>query len=101
MLASGAHFVPITVPVLSPEGFLAYTKTLPFKLPVTEHSHARAPFRSGIQTNLAGKKSRMRLKLPGTGFPAVSAADCGIFAQDYGQAGAIDFFGRRLVYPES
>ncbi len=42
LLANGAYLVPITVPVLSPERFLAYMKTLPFKLPVTEHSHARA-----------------------------------------------------------
>ena len=27
--------------------------------------------------------------------------DCGIFAQDYGQAGAIDFFGRRYGLPRS
>src|SRR5205823_13040147 len=26
-------------------------------------------------------------------------SDCGIFAQDYGQAGAIDFFGRRYGLP--
>src|SRR5580692_7788195 len=42
LLASGVHLIPITVPVLSPESFLAYAKTLPFKLPVMEHNHARA-----------------------------------------------------------
>jgi 4-amino-4-deoxy-L-arabinose transferase-like glycosyltransferase len=41
LLASGAHLAPV-VPVLSPDGFLAYTKYLPFKLPVMEHSHTRA-----------------------------------------------------------
>ena len=42
LLASGAHLAPVAVPILSPDGFLAYTKYLPFKLPVMEHSHARA-----------------------------------------------------------
>lgn len=41
--ANGIYLVPITVPVLPPDKFLAYTKTLPFKLPVMEHAHARAP----------------------------------------------------------
>jgi hypothetical protein len=31
------------LPVLSPDKFLAYAKTLPFKLPVMERAHARAP----------------------------------------------------------
>jgi hypothetical protein len=31
--------------------------------------------------------------------PAAERSDCGIFAQDYGQAGAIDFFGRREGLP--
>ena len=42
-LADGIHLVPITVPVLSPDNFQSYTKTLALKLPVTEHSHAHAP----------------------------------------------------------
>ncbi len=42
LLASGAHLAPVVVPILSPDKFLPYTKTLPFKLPVMEHSHARA-----------------------------------------------------------
>src|SRR5271169_1613540 len=42
LLASGAHLTPVVVPVLSPDHFIAYTKTLPMKLPVMEHDHARA-----------------------------------------------------------
>src|SRR5262252_4872692 len=31
--------------------------------------------------------------------PASERADCGIFAQDYGQAGSVDFFGRAHGLP--
>jgi hypothetical protein len=41
LLASGAHLAPVVVPILSPDGFLAYAKHLPMKLPVMEHDHAR------------------------------------------------------------
>src|SRR3954469_16150903 len=42
LLAAGAYFAPVVVPVLSPDRFIAYLKYLPMKLPVMEHSHARA-----------------------------------------------------------
>ncbi|HEV3334201.1 MAG TPA: glycosyltransferase family 39 protein, partial [Bryobacteraceae bacterium] len=42
LLASGAHLAPVVVPVFSPDKFIAYMKYLPMKLPVMEHSHARA-----------------------------------------------------------
>jgi hypothetical protein len=99
ILASGAHLVPITVPVLSPERFIAYAKTLPFKLPVTEHSHARAPLPQWYSDQFGWKEIADETEVAWNRIPAAERADCGIFAQDYGQAGAIDFFGRRQGLP--
>ena len=99
LLASGAHLVPITVPVLSPERFIAYTKTLPFKLPVTEHSHARAPLPQWYSDQFGWKEIADETEVAWNRIPAAKRADCGIFAQDYGQAGAIDFFGRKQGLP--
>ena len=39
LLAGGAWFAPLVVPVLSIDRFIAYMDTLPFKVPLTEHSH--------------------------------------------------------------
>src|SRR5437588_690596 len=36
LLAGGAYFAPVVVPVLSPQRFIAYMKFLPMKLPVME-----------------------------------------------------------------
>jgi 4-amino-4-deoxy-L-arabinose transferase-like glycosyltransferase len=104
LLATGAYFAPVVVPVFSPERFLAYSKTLPFKLPVTEHSMARAALPQWYYDQFGWKDvadeavvawNRLtpeeRSLDPGKG--------CGIFAQDYGQAGAIDFFDRKLGLP--
>ncbi|PYQ43405.1 MAG: hypothetical protein DMG99_06695 [Acidobacteria bacterium] len=99
ILASGAHLVPITVPVLSPERFIAYTKTLPFKLPVTEHSHARAPLPQWYSDQFGWKEIADETEVAWNRIPAAERPDCGIFAQDYGQAGAIDFFGRKHGLP--
>jgi 4-amino-4-deoxy-L-arabinose transferase-like glycosyltransferase len=99
ILASGAHLVPVTVPVLSPERFLSYTKTLPFKLPVTEHSHARAPLPQWYSDQFGWNEIADETEVAWNRIPASERSDCGIFAQDYGQAGAIDFFGRKQGLP--
>jgi hypothetical protein len=99
LLASGAHLLPITVPVLSPDGFRAYTKTLPFKLPVMEHSHARAPLPQWYADQFGWQEIVDATAVAWNRIPTADRSDCGIFAQDYGQAGAIDFLGRQQGLP--
>src|SRR6266849_441098 len=99
LLASGAHLAPVVVPVLSPDGFLAYTKYLPFKLPVMEHSHARAALPQWYSDQFGWKEIADEAAVAWNRIPAAERQDCGIFAQNYGQAGAIDFFGRRYGLP--
>src|SRR5216683_376394 len=99
LLASGAHLAPVVVPVLSPDGFLAYTKYLPFKLPVMEHSHARAALPQWYSDQFGWKEIADEAAVAWNRIPAVERPGCGIFTQNYGQAGAIDFFGRRYGLP--
>jgi Dolichyl-phosphate-mannose-protein mannosyltransferase len=99
LLASGAHLAPITVPVLSPDGFLAYAKTLPFKLPVMEHDHARAALPQWYADQFGWEEIVAETAQAWNRIPAADRQDCGIFAQDYGQAGAIDFLGRSRGLP--
>ena len=101
LLADGIHLVPITVPVLSPNKFLAYTKTLFFKLPVMEHAHARAALPQWYADQFGWNEIVAETAVAWSRLSAADRADktCGIFAQDYGQAGAIDFVGRRYGLP--
>ena len=99
LLASGAHLAPIVVPVLSPEAFQAYTKSLPFKLPVMEHSHARATLPQWYADQFGWEEIVAETAQAWNRIPLDDRKDCGIFAQDYGQAGAIDFLGRRYGLP--
>jgi Dolichyl-phosphate-mannose-protein mannosyltransferase len=95
LLATGAHLTPVVVPVLSPDAFLAYTKYLPFKLPVMEHSHARAALPQWYADQFGWEEIVAATARAWNLIPIEDREDCGIFAQDYGQAGAIDFLGRR------
>ena len=99
LLADGVRLVPIVVPVLSPDNFLAYAKSLPFKLPVMEHSHARAVLPQWYADQFGWEEIVDETALAWNRIPAQDRANCGIFAQDYGQAGAIDFLGRRYGLP--
>jgi len=101
LLAVGGYLVPMVVPVLSPDAFLAYAKTLPFKLPVMEHSHARAALPQWYADQFGWQEIVDETAIAWNRLAPEERQDCGIFAQDYGQAGAIDFLGRRYGLPAS
>jgi len=99
LMAVGALLAPIVVPVFSPDGFFAYMSHLPFKLPVMEHSHERAALPQWYADQFGWKEIVDETAVAWNRIPAGERAGCGIFAQDYGQAGAIDFLGRPLGLP--
>ncbi len=99
LLASGAHLAPVTVPMLSPDHFVAYMKTLPFKLPVMEHGLERADLPQWYADQFGWQEIVDETALAWNQIPPGERADCAIFAQDYGQAGAVDFLGRRYGLP--
>ena len=99
LLASGAHLAPVVIPIFSPEKFIAYTHYLPFKLPVMEHSHARAALPQWYSDQFGWEEIVAETAVAWNRLSPEERRDCGIFAQDYGQAGAIDFLGRRYRLP--
>jgi hypothetical protein len=76
-------------------------KTLPFKLPVMEHSHARAVLPQWYADQFGWDEIVAETAVAWNELAPQERGDCGIFAQDYGQAGAIDFLGRRYGLPAS
>ena len=99
LLAGGAWFAPIVVPVLSIDRFIAYMNTLPFKVPRTEHSHMSAALPQHYADQFGWEEMTAMTAQAWSRIKPEERPDCGIFAQDYGQAGAIDFFGRRYGLP--
>jgi len=99
LLASGAHLAPVSVPILSPERFIAYANRLPFKLPVMEHGTDRVALPQWYADQFGWQEIADEAAVAWNQVPLADRSDCGIFAQDYGQAGAIDFLGRRYGLP--
>jgi len=99
LLSGGVHLAPVVVPMLSPDRFIAYTKYLPMKLPVMEHSHARAVLPQWYSDQFGWEEIVAETAQAWNRLAPAERSACGIFAQDYGQAGAIDFLGRRYGLP--
>jgi len=99
ILSGGAWLAPVVMPVLPVEQFISYMGKLPFKVPRSEHSHMRAVLPQHFADQFGWEEMVAEVNEAYTKLSAEERAGCGIFAQDYGQAGAIDFFGRRYGLP--
>ena len=66
-----------------------------------EHAHARAALPQWYADQFGWEEIVAETAQAWNRIPAADRADCAIFAQDYGQAGAIDFLGRKYALPRS
>lgn len=99
LLAGGAYLAPLVVPVLTVDRFISYMNSLPFKLPRTEHSHEGASLPQHYADQFGWEELTAMTAVAWSRLTPDERNDCGIFAQNYGQAGAIDFFGPRYGLP--
>jgi hypothetical protein len=99
LVAGGGWLAPVVMPVLPVEQFIAYMGKLPFKIPRSEHSHMRAVLPQHFADQFGWEEMVATVNQAYTRLLPEERLGCGIFAQDYGQAGAIDFFGRRYGLP--
>jgi len=99
LLAGGAWIAPVVMPVLPVDQFIAYMEKLPFKVPRSEHSHMRAVLPQHYADQFGWEEIVAKTAEVYQSIPPTERAGCGIFAQDYGQAGAIDFLGKRYGLP--
>jgi hypothetical protein len=99
LIAGGAWLAPVVVPVLPVDKFISYMDSLPFKLPRSEHSHMRAVLPQHYADQFGWEEIVTKVAQAWSQIPPEERRDCGILGQDYGQAGAIDFLGRRYGLP--
>jgi hypothetical protein len=101
LLLGGALLTPLVVPVLPVNTFISYMERLPFKVPRTEHSHERALLPQHYADQFGWEELTAKTAEAWSRLTPQEKSDCGIFAQNYGQAGAIDFFGPRYGLPNA
>ena len=99
LIAGGAWLAPLVVPVFSVDHFISYLNDLPFKVPRSEHSHERALLPQHYADQFGWEEMSAMTAQAWARVPPEERRECAIYAQDYGQAGAIDFFGPRYGLP--
>jgi Dolichyl-phosphate-mannose-protein mannosyltransferase len=100
VLAGGAILAPLAMPLLAPEAYLRYTRALHLSPPPIEHRKT-----SALPQLFADRFGWPEMaETVANVYHALSPEDqrrCAIFANDYGEAGAIDFYGPRLGLPKA
>jgi Dolichyl-phosphate-mannose-protein mannosyltransferase len=99
LVAGGVWLAPVVMPILPVDQFISYMQTLPFPVPRSEHSHMRAILPQHFADQFGWEEIVAATNQAYTKLSPEERPGCGIFAQDYGQAGAIDFLGRRYGLP--
>jgi len=98
ILLAGALFAPVIVPILSPDKLVGYMRAIHFEPPRTETSHTGAlPQIFADQfgwEEMVGSVAHVYHHLQ-----PEDEKHAAIFCQNYGEAGAIDFFGPKLGLP--
>jgi 4-amino-4-deoxy-L-arabinose transferase-like glycosyltransferase len=93
LLAGGAWLAPIVIPVFQVDRLISYLNALPFKVPRSERSHERAALPQHYADQFGWEEMTAVTAQAWAQVLPEERSDCAIFGQNYGQAGAIDFFG--------
>jgi len=98
VIASAIVFAPVVLPILSPAKLLAYMRAIHFEVPRTETSHTAA-LPQLFADQFGWEEMVQSVARVYTSLPPDEQKRAAIFCQNYGEAGAIDFFGPKYGLP--
>ena len=100
IILAGLTLTPLTIPVLSPEAYIRYQRALGFEPPKTENQNT-GPLPQHFADEFGWEDMAREVAKVYNSLPAEERAQTAIFANSYGQAGAIDFFGAKYGLPKA
>jgi Dolichyl-phosphate-mannose-protein mannosyltransferase len=98
MLVGGALLAPLAIPLLPPETYLRYTKAIGLEQPRIEN-HELGPLPQIFADQFGWEEMTATVAGVYNNLPPDVRSHTAIFAQTYGQAGAIDLFGPKYGLP--
>ncbi len=101
MIASGCVLAPLVMPILSVPEFLAYHARWRGFTPVVFEGEPERPLPQYFADEFGWEAMTQKTAEVFHGLPLSVQAETAIFANDYGEAAAIDFFGPRYGLPAS
>ena len=100
LVVSALVIAPLALPVLPVENFIRYSKTLGVQ-PPTEERHHFGELPQHYADMFGWEEMVATVAKVYQSLSPEDQAKCGIYAQNYGEAGAIDFFGKRYNLPKA
>ena len=97
-VVGGAVLAPLAIPVLPPETYIRYTKAIGLEQPRIEN-HRLGPLPQIFADQFGWEEMAATVARVYNSLPPEVRARTAIFAQTYGQAGAIDLFGPKYGLP--
>ena len=98
LVATGAVFSPLAIPILPPETYIRYTQALHLQPPRIE-THKLGPLPQLFADQFGWEEMTATVAQVYNSLPPDIRARTAIFATNYGQAGAIDLFGPKYGLP--
>ncbi len=98
LLVTGAVLAPVAIPLLPPETYIRYTETLHLQQPKIEN-HKLGPLPQIFADQFGWDEMTATVAGVYNNLPEDVRSHTAIFAQSYGQAGAIDLFGPKYGLP--
>lgn len=101
MLAMLLLMLPLGIPILPAEAFLRYESKLPFLLPVSEKGHRGAAMPQYYSDQFGWEEMTAAVARVYETLSSDERGQTCIAASNYGEAGAIDFFGPKYGLPNA
>jgi hypothetical protein len=100
LVLGGAVFAPLALPVLPPDSLIRYQDALGLRPPKTEVGHA-GPLPQHFGDTFGWPEMVEQVARVYYALPPDERARAAIYANNYGEAGAVDFFGPRHGLPRA
>ena len=101
LIVAIAPLLPVTLPLLPVETYLRYQEHLPFEVPRSEHGHMGTALPQHYADEFGWPEMVAQVARVYASLPEGDRAKTAILADNYGEAGAIDFFGSRYGLPKA
>ena len=98
LIVTAAVLAPLVIPVLPPETYIRYAKALHLEQPAIE-THKLGPLPQLFADQFGWDEMAATVARVYNSLPSDVRGKTAIFGQNYGQAGAIDFFGPKYGLP--
>jgi len=100
VIVGGVLFLPLTTPILPPEAFIRYQRALGIEPPKAENQD-NGPLPQYFADEFGWEEMVTRVAAVYKSLPEQERSRTMIFANDYGSAGAVDFFGPKYGLPKA